>query len=122
MAKLFTQEVVPRKKRHDAFLAGAKLAMRLEDLWLENKIVSEDLVMTIGEFTTDQTHHGITKVPSAQLFTIDIRSENDKVFDRFAAKGCVSRGKFQQFEMSLLTLDLKRVPRQLRCVQLFRMD
>ena len=77
---------VPGKKRHDAILVGAKLAMRLEVLWLENEIAGEDLIMTIGEFTTNQTQHGITKVSGALPFTIDIKSQSEKVLDRFEDK------------------------------------
>ncbi len=77
---------VPRKKRRDAVLAGAELVVRLEDLWLQNEIAGKDLVLTIGEFTTDPTQHGITKVPGTLLFTIDIRSKSDKVLDYFEEK------------------------------------
>ncbi|MEM9249808.1 MAG: Zn-dependent hydrolase [Pseudomonadota bacterium] len=77
---------VPRQSRRDAVLAGAELASTLEAWWLEAERAGEDLVLTLGEFATDPTLHGITKVPGQLSFTLDIRSDSDDVLNRFEAR------------------------------------
>ena len=77
---------VPRRSRRDAVLAGVELASALEALWLEAEEQDEDMVLTLGEFSTDPDQHGITKVPGALRFTIDVRSQDDAVLNRFEAR------------------------------------
>ncbi|MCR9107389.1 hydantoinase/carbamoylase family amidase [uncultured Marivita sp.] len=77
---------VPRRSRRDAVLAGVELASTLEALWLEAEKQGEDMVLTLGEFSTDPDQHGITKVPGALHFTIDVRSQDDAVLNRFEAR------------------------------------
>ncbi|MFK7945877.1 MAG: Zn-dependent hydrolase [Paracoccaceae bacterium] len=74
---------VPRASRRDAVLAGAELAGRLEAEWIKLEQAGHDLVLTIGQFTTDPAQHGITKVPGALDFTLDFRSADPAVLDRF---------------------------------------
>lgn len=74
---------VPRRSRRDAVLAGVELAAALEALWLEAEAQGEDMVLTLGEFFTDPDHHGITKVPGSLRFTVDVRSQDDTVLNRF---------------------------------------
>jgi N-carbamoyl-L-amino-acid hydrolase len=76
---------VPRRSRHDAVFAGAELAAAAEAYWLEAEARGEDMVLTLGEFTTDAAQHGITKVPGRLTFTLDVRSQDDGVLDRFEA-------------------------------------
>lgn len=76
---------VPRASRRDAVLAGAELATRLEAFWHEAEARGEDMVLTFGEFSTDPALHGITKVPGRLDFTIDARSQDDALLDRFEA-------------------------------------
>lgn len=74
---------VPRRSRHDAVFAGAELATAAEAYWLEAEARGEDMVLTLGEFATDAAQHGITKVPGRLNFTLDVRSQDDTVLDRF---------------------------------------
>jgi N-carbamoyl-L-amino-acid hydrolase len=74
---------VPRRSRHDAVLAGAELLAVLESYWIEVETAGEDMVLTIGQFATDASQHGITKVPGRVDFTLDVRSGSDATLDRF---------------------------------------
>lgn len=76
---------VPRASRRDAVLAGVELAARLEGFWHDAEANGEDMVLTFGEFSTDPTLHGITKVPGWLGFTLDARSQSDALLDRFEA-------------------------------------
>lgn len=74
---------VPRQNRRDAVLAGAELAQAMEAYWLRAETRGEDMVLTLGEFTTDPDQHGITKVPGLVTFTLDVRSQDDNVLNLF---------------------------------------
>ena len=76
---------VPRRARSDAVLAGAELVTVLEQHWLEVETLGQDMVLTLGEFTTDPAQHGITKVPGLLLFTLDVRSDSSSVLEAFEA-------------------------------------
>ena len=74
---------VPRQTRRDAVMAGAELVATLENWWLETETSGGDMVLTIGEFTTDPAQHGITKVPGHLGFTLDMRSQDTAILDQF---------------------------------------
>lgn len=74
---------VPRQTRQDAVMAGAELVATLENWWLQTENAGGDMVLTIGEFTTDPAQHGITKVPGHLSFTLDMRSQDTVILDRF---------------------------------------
>lgn len=74
---------VPRQSRRDAVLAGAELVHAMETYWLEAEAKGDDMVLTLGEFTTDAKLHGITKVPGLLTFTLDVRSQDDTVLNLF---------------------------------------
>ncbi|MEO0764665.1 MAG: hydantoinase/carbamoylase family amidase [Pseudomonadota bacterium] len=76
---------VPRKSRRDAVLAGVELLAALDRWWQEAEAAGKDMVLTIGEFSTDPQKHGITKVPGLANFTLDVRSQDDGLLDRFSA-------------------------------------
>ncbi|MFK7880881.1 Zn-dependent hydrolase [Roseobacter sp.] len=76
---------VPRRNRRDAVMAGAELVRTLEEWWLEAEAAGKDMVLTIGEFSTDSRRHGITKVPGLVNFTLDVRSQDDALLNRFEA-------------------------------------
>lgn len=76
---------VPRRSRRDTVLAGVELIASLEDWWQAVEVAGEDMVLTIGEFSTDPHQHGITKVPGLLTFTLDVRSQDDALLSRFAA-------------------------------------
>lgn len=84
---------VPRDARHDAVLAGADLVAQLEAFWDAAETRDEDMVLTIGEFWTDPGLHGITKVPGAMRFTIDMRSMDEAVLDGFEAHLAAAAGE-----------------------------
>jgi len=66
---------VPRRSRRDAVLAVAQLATALDAFWDRCEAAGRDLVLTMGECFTDPVLHGITKIPGAVQFSLDIRSE-----------------------------------------------
>jgi N-carbamoyl-L-amino-acid hydrolase len=76
---------VPRRSRRDAVLAGVELVASLEDWWQAAEADGDDMVLTIGEFSTDPRQHGITKVPGLVTFTLDVRSQDEALLSRFAA-------------------------------------
>ena len=76
---------VPRCRRRDAVLAGVELVASLEEWWQAAEVAGEDMVLTIGEFSTDPLQHGITKVPGLVTFTLDVRSQDEALLSRFAA-------------------------------------
>lgn len=76
---------VPRWLRHDAVLASADFAMRLDASWRTLLERGEDLVMTFGIFTTDPREHAMTRVPGECRFTLEYRSESERTLDDFRA-------------------------------------
>ncbi|MGR3513876.1 MAG: hydantoinase/carbamoylase family amidase [Paracoccaceae bacterium] len=95
---------VPRKSRRDAVLAGAELVGALERFWRAAEDAGDDMVLTVGEFFTNPTTHGITKVPGDVSMTLDMRSEDDRVIDRFelflrAAAERISSGRSVQIDL-----------------------
>ena len=76
---------VPRANRRDAVLAGAELISNLEQWWHQTEAIGGDMVLTFGEFSTDPARHGITKVPGHVGFTLDMRSQNPTILDKFDA-------------------------------------
>jgi N-carbamoyl-L-amino-acid hydrolase len=70
---------VPRAFRRDAALAAVALLGWLERRWLELEGEGHDLVVTAGELSTDPALHGITKVPGLVRFTLDIRSDDNRL-------------------------------------------
>lgn len=112
---------VPRRSRRDAVLAGVELATLLETFWLEAEADGDDMVLTLGEFSTDPTLHGITKVPGALSFTIDVRSEDDALLDRFetwlqgqssriaASRGVkIDLGRYTQAASAPMSVDIRK--------------
>jgi len=74
---------VPRRSRHDALLAGADLIHQLEQQWINLEARGHDLVLTVGQFSTDDQQHGITKVPGRIDFTLDFRSSDSTTLNAF---------------------------------------
>mgnify|MGYP001245090806 FL=1 len=65
---------VPREYRSDAVFAAVEFSSVLENHWNERDKAGTDFVCTMGEFHTDSSHHGMTKIPGELRFTMDIRS------------------------------------------------
>jgi N-carbamoyl-L-amino-acid hydrolase len=64
---------LPRVYRRDAVLAVADLAIALDAFWAERTAAGDDnLVVTIGQFSTDPAQHAMTKVAGSVAFTLNL--------------------------------------------------
>jgi N-carbamoyl-L-amino-acid hydrolase len=70
---------LPRRFRRDAALAGAEFAMALDGLWEEYDKSGIPMACTIGRFHTDAKQHGLTIVPGAFHFSLDVRAYDEAV-------------------------------------------
>ena len=70
---------LPRRFRRDAALAGAEFAMALDALWEEHDKRGIPMACTIGRFHTDAKQHGLTIVPGAFHFSLDVRAYDETV-------------------------------------------
>lgn len=64
----------PLRFRRDAAMAGADLAMRMDAIWREHEARGVPMAVTFGRFHTDSAAHGLTIVPGAFEFSIDVRA------------------------------------------------
>jgi beta-ureidopropionase / N-carbamoyl-L-amino-acid hydrolase len=65
---------LPRRFRRDAAMAGAEFAMALDRLWETREANGVPMACTIGRFHTDPALHGLTIVPGAFHFSLDVRA------------------------------------------------
>jgi N-carbamoyl-L-amino-acid hydrolase len=72
----------PRRFRRDAAMAGAALAAGLDAIWAEEEARGTPLAITFGRFHTDAAQHGMTTVPGAFLFSLDVRAYDPAVLAR----------------------------------------
>ncbi len=70
---------LPRRFRRDAAMAGAEFAMALDGLWESNEAKGVPMACTIGRFHTDTATHGLTIVPGAFNFSLDVRAYDEAV-------------------------------------------
>src|SRR6202000_3415994 len=63
---------LPRRFRRDAAMAGAEFAMAIDRLWEEHDRRGVPMAATIGRFHTDAASHGLTIVPGAFHFSLDV--------------------------------------------------
>jgi beta-ureidopropionase / N-carbamoyl-L-amino-acid hydrolase len=71
---------VPRRFRHDALVASAKLIAFADQHWQELiDCGNDDLVFTCGIFHTDGAEHAMTKVPGLVNFTLNIGGTKNAV-------------------------------------------
>ena len=70
---------LPRRFRRDAAMAGAEFAMALDALWEEYDKRGIPMACTIGRFHTDAKQHGLTIVPGAFHFSLDVRAYDEAV-------------------------------------------
>ena len=70
---------LPRRFRRDAALAGAEFAIALDHLWEEYDARGVPMACTIGRFHTDAASHGLTIVPGAFHFSLDVRAYDEAV-------------------------------------------
>lgn len=69
----------PRRFRRDAAMAGADLAMALDQMWEAQEKAGIALAITFGRFHTDAAVHGMTTVPGAFDFSLDVRAYDPAV-------------------------------------------
>jgi beta-ureidopropionase / N-carbamoyl-L-amino-acid hydrolase len=70
---------LPRRFRHDAAMAGAEFAMALDGLWADYDERGIPMACTFGRFHTDPAAHGLTIVPGAFHFSLDVRAYDESV-------------------------------------------
>src|ERR1700733_12344786 len=70
---------LPRRFRHDAAMAGAEFAMALDALWADYDQRGIPMACTFGRFHTDPAVHGLTIVPGAFHFSLDVRAYDETV-------------------------------------------
>ncbi|MGA3403950.1 MAG: Zn-dependent hydrolase [Acetobacteraceae bacterium] len=70
---------LPRRFRRDAAMAGAEFAMALDRLWEDREARGVPMAATLGRFHTDPAAHGLTIVPGAFHFSLDVRAYDETV-------------------------------------------
>ena len=70
---------LPRRFRRDAAVAGAEFAMALDRVWEQREANNVPMACTIGRFHTDAAIHGLTIVPGAFHFSLDVRAYDEAV-------------------------------------------
>lgn len=63
-----------RRFRQDAGLAGAEFHMAMDTLWRDYDARGIPMACTLGKFHTDPAQHGLTVVPGAFAFSLDVRA------------------------------------------------
>ncbi len=77
---------LPRRFRRDAAMAGADFAMAMDALWAEYDQRGIPMACTIGRFHTDTSAHGMTIVPGAFHFSLDVRAYDEAVLAELDAR------------------------------------
>jgi beta-ureidopropionase / N-carbamoyl-L-amino-acid hydrolase len=70
---------LPRRFRRDAAIAGAEFAMAIDRLWEDHEARGIPMAATLGRFHTDPAMHGLTVVPGAFHFSLDVRAYDEAV-------------------------------------------
>jgi N-carbamoyl-L-amino-acid hydrolase len=70
---------LPRRFRHDAAMAGAEFAMAVDSLWADYDERGVPMACTFGRFHTDSAAHGLTIVPGAFHFSLDVRAYDEAI-------------------------------------------
>lgn len=77
---------VPRRSRRDAVLAVSELVVALDRLWEEFDSAGQPATVTVGQFSTDPTQHGFSKISGQVEFCIDVRSTDFAVVEALHAR------------------------------------
>lgn len=77
---------LPRRFRRDAAIAGAAFAMALDELWADYDSRGIPMACTLGRFHTDPSAHGLTIVPGAFHFSLDVRAYDPAVLAELEKK------------------------------------
>jgi len=75
-----------RRFRHDASLAGADLALGLDEIWAEWERQGRLMACTVGEFHTNADRHGLTVVPGEFSMSLDVRAYAPQDLDALEQK------------------------------------
>jgi beta-ureidopropionase / N-carbamoyl-L-amino-acid hydrolase len=70
---------LPRRFRQDAAMAGAEFATALDALWARYDERDIPMACTFGRFHTEPAVHGLTIVPGAFHFSLDVRAHDETV-------------------------------------------
>jgi N-carbamoyl-L-amino-acid hydrolase len=77
---------LPRRFRHDAAMAGAEFAMALDAVWADYDARGIPMACTLGRFHTDAAAHGLTIVPGAFYFSLDVRAYDETILAELKEK------------------------------------
>lgn len=77
---------LPRRFRHDSAMAGAEFAMAVDALWADYDRRNIPMACTFGRFHTDVAAHGLTIVPGAFHFSLDVRAYDEAVLAELDGK------------------------------------
>jgi beta-ureidopropionase / N-carbamoyl-L-amino-acid hydrolase len=77
---------LPRRFRQDAAIAGAEFAVALDTLWADYDERRIPMACTFGRFHTDPSAHGMTIVPGAFHFTLDVRAYDETILAELEEK------------------------------------
>jgi N-carbamoyl-L-amino-acid hydrolase len=77
---------LPRRFRHDAAMAGAEFAMALDAMWADYEERGIPMACTLGRFHTDASAHGLTIVPGAFHFSLDVRAYDESILAELKEK------------------------------------
>lgn len=120
----------PPELRHDAVFAFADFLSRLDASWKGWLDCDRDLVVTCGMVSTDDTVHGLTRIPESVKFCLEWRSHDNDMLESFAHSVRATSGGTEKrygvgfnFDVPVHTpsvaLDTKLVERaQLACTNL----
>jgi N-carbamoyl-L-amino-acid hydrolase len=76
----------PRRFRRDAAMAAAAFATALDAIWAEHEAAGIPIAITFGRFHTDTRKHGMTTVPGAFHFSLDVRAYDAAVLAGIEAR------------------------------------
>ncbi|HEY0422656.1 MAG TPA: M20/M25/M40 family metallo-hydrolase, partial [Rhodopila sp.] len=77
---------LPRRFRRDAAMAGAEFAMALDAFWADYESRGIAMACTLGRFHTDAALHGLTIIPGAFHFSLDVRAYDETVLAELVEK------------------------------------
>ena len=77
---------LPRRFRHDAAIAGAEFAVTVDTMWAEYDQRGIPMACTLGRFHTDSAAHGLTIVPGAFHFSLDVRAYDQAILAELEGK------------------------------------
>ncbi|MFJ3371498.1 allantoate amidohydrolase [Pseudomonas sp. NPDC086251] len=74
---------VSREDRHDSVFAVSELVAHIDQRWGEWLSDGKDLVVTVGTFGTNASHHAVSRIPGEVSFSLEIRSLHQPTLEAF---------------------------------------